>query len=564
MAATADDNRQDRRALDWVAMLRALSSLLVLALPRLLLALPATQEPAAATEEARAEPGTPPPGGYLGTDEILERARLLGRREGVTVRELGATAEGRPLLVVGLGERGAPGRPAVLLLADPSGARPGASQLALALAERFAGAGAPLLEAATFYLIPVANPDAAAHAGAGLGAWQGAPVDEDRDGRDDEDPREDLDGDGLVLSMRVPDPAGAWLADPGDPRALRKPKAEDSEKGAFRLLDEGTDQDGDRLYNEDGPGGRRLDANWPHRWQEHAPAAGAFPLAEPLNRALADFVLERPNVAIVIVLGEEDELAAPPGGSDGDGAGATEPRKADATLLKALGARLYEDLKDKPRGGERGRGNFADWAYFQAGRLVLRSAVWSPPLDGEGDDEVKLLRWNDAVLGGAGFVTWRPFDHPQLGPVEIGGWRPLVRDNPPIESLPALVERWSAFLDGLAPDFARLAWSRVEVRDLGGGVREARATLVDAGLLPTVTAMGEATRRLLPVIVELHLPAGGRLLGGSARQSVPRLASGDAHDLRWLFQVPADGEPVVVRAEAASAGSVEAILEVTE
>ncbi len=41
--------------------------------------------------------------------------------------------------------------------------------------------------------------------------------------------------------------------------------------------------------------------------------------------------------------------------------------------------------------------------------------------------DLKLLAWNDAVLGGKGFVDWFAFDHPQLGPVELGGWDSSAR-----------------------------------------------------------------------------------------------------------------------------------------
>jgi hypothetical protein len=38
-----------------------------------------------------------------------------------------------------------------------------------------------------------------------------------------------------------------------------------------------------------------------------------------------------------------------------------------------------------------------------------------------------------ALTRAAGHVDWRPFDHPQLGPVELGGWDDLsVWTNPPL------------------------------------------------------------------------------------------------------------------------------------
>ncbi|MBC8328785.1 MAG: hypothetical protein H8E31_08565 [Planctomycetes bacterium] len=439
-----------------------------------------------------------------------------------------------------------------------------ATRVGLALAAEFAAGGSPLLDAATVYLVPLANPDAAARALRGEAAWRGRPVDEDRDGRLDEDPAEDLDGDGLALQMRVPDPTGAWLADPEDPRAMREPDAAEGERGGFLLHSEGVDEDGDRAYNEDGPGGVRLEANWPHRWREHAADAGAFPLSEGPAKALADFILERPNIAVVIVLGREDGLADPPKGQDSSDKDSTEPREGDARLLKLLGERLHAGDDPKPRSADHGAGNFADWCYFQAGRLVLESALWSPPLEGKDlDDEVKLLRWNDAVYDGAGFVDWSPFEHPQLGAVEIGGWRPLARENPPMEQIPALVERWSGFLGSLAADLPRLEWRKLEVRDLGEGLREARVTLLNDRLLPTMGEMGAATRTLLPVMVRLELPEGGALLGGLERQSVTRLEGHGGHqEFRWLFQLPAGSDPAVVVAESQTAGRAQIALEV--
>ena len=38
------------------------------------------------------------------------------------------------------------------------------------------------------------------------------------------------------------------------------------------------------------------------------------------------------------------------------------------------------------------------------------------------EDDLKLLKWSDEVLDGKGYVDWYPFEHPQLGPVELGGW----------------------------------------------------------------------------------------------------------------------------------------------
>ena len=33
-----------------------------------------------------------------------------------------------------------------------------------------------------------------------------------------------------------------------------------------------------------------------------------------------------------------------------------------------------------------------------------------------------MLRWADVHHPGEVFIDWYPFEHPQLGPVELGGW----------------------------------------------------------------------------------------------------------------------------------------------
>ena len=54
------------------------------------------------------------------------------------------------------------------------------------------------------------------------------------------------------------------------------------------------------------------------------------------------------------------------------------------------------------------------------------------------EEELLKLGWIDANLEpGEGFVNWAPFDHPQFGPVEIGGYDPkYLTQNPPPKLLP--------------------------------------------------------------------------------------------------------------------------------
>ena len=48
------------------------------------------------------------------------------------------------------------------------------------------------------------------------------------------------------------------------------------------------------------------------------------------------------------------------------------------------------------------------------------------------EDDLKLISWSDEQCGGQAHVDWKPFMHPQLGAVEIGGWDKMnFWRNPP-------------------------------------------------------------------------------------------------------------------------------------
>src|SRR5688572_30643044 len=115
-----------------------------------------------------------------------------------------------------------------------------------------------LLNSTTIYVWPRLNPDGIEHSFAKPRAETSVsdqPHDDDRDGLVDEDGPEDLNGDGLITSMRVADPDGEFILDPVEPRLLLKADRLKGERGAWRILSEGRDSDADTGWNEDGLGG---------------------------------------------------------------------------------------------------------------------------------------------------------------------------------------------------------------------------------------------------------------------------------------------------------------------
>ena len=127
------------------------------------------------------------------------------------------------------------------------------------------------------------------------------PYDNDGDGLLDEDPAEDLDGDGKIRQMRikVPKGEGSYIIDERDPKG-RLMKRVSSGEGEYNVLAEGIDNDGDGRINEDGIGGLDLHRNYPENWRPMAEktgrgftqrGAGAYPLSEVETRSLVIFLL---------------------------------------------------------------------------------------------------------------------------------------------------------------------------------------------------------------------------------------------------------------------------------
>ena len=193
-------------------------------------------------------------------------------------------------------------RPAIFVTANINGDYPLATEAAVRFAEELLKARPEILKKVTFYILPLGNPDAyncyfkkplrECHRNAT--AW-----DDDRDGQIDEDPPEDLNGDGFITKMLVKDPEGQYIHDPKDPRIVRKADPLKGEKGEYKLYVEGTDNDNDGKINEDDFGGVNIEKNFPHEWKAHTNDGGLWPASEAYTRAIIDFMFDHRNIALV-------------------------------------------------------------------------------------------------------------------------------------------------------------------------------------------------------------------------------------------------------------------------
>jgi hypothetical protein len=351
----------------------------------------------ASDEAPAAEPGHPLDGAGLAArlSELAAAHADIARVEQLTV-----SLSGQPVLALVLGAAGTDLAEAtgMLLVGNLDGRRVADSSALLATAERLLageeGALAERLGGHVLVFVPRVNMDGTdalfgANGPVREQAGNGYVFDADRDGRVAEDAPADLDGDGAIVWMRVPDPEGEWVVDEHDPRAMRKARAERGERGTHRLLREGRDSDGDGEENEDDGDGVLLDRNFPHGWHEAEPTSGLYPLSEPETRGLADFVLAHPGLSAVFVLGEDDTLVSLPSKAKDPSRGWRGYSEAPEGVLgddvDALGelkrrfGKLTKDTKHEVKAGGPTDGSFLAWAYAQAGRWPLAAKLWEAP-----------------------------------------------------------------------------------------------------------------------------------------------------------------------------------------
>jgi hypothetical protein len=435
-----------------------------------------------------------------------------------------------------------------------------------------------LVDTRTIYIMPKLNPDGSDHYLTRPDGMRSSvrPHDADRDGAFDEDPPEDLDGDGNILQMRVRDSTGAMKTSPDDPRLMVR--AEPGEAGEWRVYSEGIDNDNDGRFNEDGVGGLDINRNWPSQWQqEHIQrGAGPFPLSEPETRAVAEFLFAHPNVTGLI----NHHMAGnfvyrPPTATHFDPVTGEEMpmAPADLAVFNFFGRKYTEILYEQrvtPVLGRSGPprygaiwGVMIGWAYDHYGVFswVPEMGSYAPFADYDDDgnaSQEERLRWNDTEMDGRIFVDWTPYDHPQLGEVEIGGfisklYDPDRRSYTSVMCTPGSVfdeylakhVEWNLWLASMSP-FVRV--TEVTATPEESGFWRVTAKVQNQGYLPTnVTEQAIRNRTAKPVRVSISLD-GAELVFGHATQDIGHLAGNRAEPVtvEWMIKTSGRGRPGVV------------------
>ena len=357
-----------------------------------------------------------------------------------------------------------------------------------------------IVDRSAFYIVPIVSPDSRA-------AWFDKPstpsfprtvqisIDDDRDGRADEDGYDDLNNDGFITQMRkrVPLGQGDYKLDPDDPRLLVR--VEDDELGDWiRLGSEGIDNDGDGRVNEDVLGYLDPNRTWGYDWQPRYVQSGTtqYPLQIPETRSIAMWMMDHPNIAAAQSFHNTGRMIL-----RGPGAKSETPYpQQDIRVYDLIGLEgekmlpdynywvIWEDLYTV-------YGGTLNHTYGIHGAISFTNELYGPEQDFDGDGSVsedERMKFNDRLALGRMYVEWEEFDHPQYGEIEIGGFKHDTGRVPEGWMLEEECHRNAAFVLFHASHMPRIQFGDIEVEHAGGKLWRVFAPVLNDRAIPTVTA----------------------------------------------------------------------------
>lgn len=396
-----------------------------------------------------------------------------------------------------------------------------------------------LVDRVAFYFVPSINPDGRAEWFANPNTPHSArtgqrPTDNDYDGQLDEDGPEDLDGDGHITRMWKFDPNGSFRRNEVDPRIIER--VPDGVQGELSPLGwEGIDNDGDGRINEDGPGGYDMNRNWASDWQPNSiqRGAGDYPFDRRETKAVADFILTRPNIAAGQSFHNTGGMIL-----RGPGASYLEslyPRQ-DRQMYDALGKAgedllpfynywiIHSDLYTV-------HGGFVNWLAEGLGIASFTNELWTDrrimPDPSRDFSDQERMHWQDRMLFGQTFTDYSEFDHPEHGKVLIGGGTKYSsRVTPPfmLEEGSHRNFAFTMFHADNMPDL-RFKWAGVEHR--GGDLWQVTIEIENTKLIASRLAIAARNKIGLPDM--LSLTGADVVLSGQISDRFDRTMSPNEH-----------------------------------
>jgi hypothetical protein len=307
------------------------------------------------------------------------------------------------------------------------------------------------------------------------------------------------------MRMRIKDPFGGWKTHPDDPRVMVR--TEPGEMGEWRILGrEGIDNDGDGRLNEDTPGYLDMNRNYGFKWQPPYVQGGAgdFPMSANPTKAIADFVVTKPNICFDFAFHNTGGMILRGPGSKLSGIYSPADIKVYDFLGEAgekimPGYRYLVSMEDLYKT----HGDFDEFMYSNLGifgfvgeLFMSRQEQYRTPAEDEGEEDTEWFggtpaeekqKFNDFVNQGVMFKDWTKFNHPQFGEIEIGGWRTFTTRIPPTFMIPEMAHRNASHVIFVARHVPVVKLEVLEKKSLGNNLYRIRVRASNANAIPSLS-----------------------------------------------------------------------------
>ena len=363
----------------------------------------------------------------------------------------------------------------------------------------------------------------------------------------------DMNNDGMILTMRWEDPMGDMKNHPTIPGLMIARKPGDTEGPFYSTCSEGYLENYDGGRPQFGMRHRDLNRSLPSNWDYSMTNAADYPCRDAESRAVAEFLVTHPNVFAGI-----DFHCGSPGLLHPTSTPLSNMSYADVLTIQKVGAVGTEitglDLiheydyrvKGAPPAAPYGCSNDFSYNVLGISHFVIElgngysglGLTTREILDGLGTE--KGAKWLEEIvlrhrsLGEEVLVPWTEYDHPQLGKVEIGGFKDGKAYHMYPPDMGNLIPKTSQFLLKHAEMGPKLVLGNVEKTDLGGGNYRIRAVVMNQGTFGT-TVMTGSRGHLAQKNVEVSLD-GAQILSRPGLYTFRQLGSMGSELLEWFVK----------------------------
>jgi len=229
-------------------------------------------------------------------------------------------------------------------------------------------------------------------------------------------------------------------------------------------------------------------------------------------------------------------------------------RGAGMPGMGAMGAGGGQGQMAQMAAGQRGGGGGATGQRAAGSGFAFggaAAAAGSP--DVQGIDR-QLLQWMDKEKVD-GFAAWTKVKHPELGEVEVGGFKPYAFINPPPAKIAELGKSHAEFALYLPTLFPVVKIAKLEAAAQGGGLYRVKAEIENAGFLPTALTHAVTARSVKPAVVQLQVAPESIISGNQKTNFIQALiGSGGRMKFDWLIKAKG-GDTLELKAVSEKGGS---------